>query len=119
MAVQFATFCHAARGHVGRPKSEIGAFPSLAPWCGGCVVWVVPVIASGLESNRGAKAGRCGGSGDRGRNWAPVSAAMRGRWVADYNVAGSGAMRCIRCLRVGGSLPVASTVPVIEPVSTD
>ena len=49
----------------------------------------------------------------------PLFAAMRGRWVADYNVDGSGAMRCIRCLRVGGSLAVADTGVVIVPVSTD
>ena len=40
---------------------------------------------------------------------------MRGRWVVGYSVAGSGAMRCIRCLRVGSSLPVAGTGAVIEP----
>lgn len=36
----------------------------------------------------------------------PVLAAMRGRWVAGYSAVGSGAIRCIRCLRVGGSLTV-------------
>ncbi len=34
----------------------------------------------------------------------PVLAPMRGPWGAGYSVAGSGAMRCIRCLRVDGSL---------------
>ncbi len=49
----------------------------------------------------------------------PVLAPMRGWWVAGYSATVSGAMRWIRCLRVGSSLPVAGAGAVIVPVSTD
>lgn len=39
--------------------------------------------------------------------------------LAVGGVAGSGAMRCIRCLRRGGLLPVVCVGAVIVPVSTD
>ena len=39
--------------------------------------------------------------------------------LVGYRAAGSDAMRCIRCLRIGSSLPVAGTSAVITRVSTD
>jgi len=50
-----------------------------------------------------------------GRCWHQCSG---GEWLATVR-RGYGAMRCIRCLRVGGSLRVDGTGAVIVPVSTD